>query len=248
MAEFSDNQFSWVNWLTTTTEIPLADATVYSNNLMNYGVETLEHLQNELNRGGNFLVSPDIGVKKGHANRIKDALTPSTPQEPTNPLPVTAMPAVVSQAKALTSSSILLPGRQGHHDVIRKVVLACVEGAVDSLRHEYAMYGRLAATDTRNNHFPRIYGLEENFPLPTGLQSKKTGTTGLSMMMELGESNFFEFVDRLKGKPNMIHQIQEPLSQIFYIIAAVHQCGLVWMDFKPQNVVEFESGIASRQF
>ena len=203
MAEFSDNQFSWVNWLTVTAKIPLADATLYSNSFMNYGADSVQDLLDAVGLDGNFLTSTSFGLKTGHVTKIRQALKALSPRinEATHAPPV----EVIGQVNVSSGASILLPGKQGHHDVIRKVALASAEGATDSLRCEYAVYGRLAAIDLSNNHFPRIYGLEENFPLPSNLQSSKTGTTGLAMVMELGIANFFDFVEDRKNGSNVVN-------------------------------------------
>ena len=62
MAEFSDNQFSWVNWLTVTAKIPLADATLYSNSFMNYGADSVQDLLDAVGLDENFLTSTSFGL------------------------------------------------------------------------------------------------------------------------------------------------------------------------------------------
>ena len=110
MAESSDNQLNWVNWLTVTAEMSLSDATHYSNNFTNYGIHNLKYLQDAIRLDENFLTSSDIGMKKGHAIRVKSLIMALSPRA--NDASHVPPAEGIGQVKVSSGSSILLPGNK----------------------------------------------------------------------------------------------------------------------------------------
>ena len=86
-----NSSFSWIDWLTNTAHIPREDAVRYAERLVDYGADSVEDLRSETNRNENLLISPKIGMKEGHANKVKVALTPAT--LPLPPIPPQAHPS-----------------------------------------------------------------------------------------------------------------------------------------------------------